>query len=84
VGNFRDALSTYRARKTVKRQACAADLPKPCVTLSGSVFGTGFTTIGFVAGKVGLTAHTTKSGNKPATLRIARYALLHLRTVERR
>lgn len=45
VGDFGDALSTYKDEKTVRRQACAADLPKPCVTLSGSVSGTDFTTM---------------------------------------
>jgi hypothetical protein len=84
LGNFSDALRTYRARKGITRQGCAPDLPRPCVTLRGSVSGIGLTTIGFVAGNVGVSAHTMKSDNRRDTLRLARFALRHLRAVERR
>ena len=87
LGNHADGVKGLTAVTGIRVQLSAPGLPGPSLIINGSENGLGVTQVSFVAGNVGMNAQATrlnsKSGDIQGTLSLARFALRHLRAVQR-
>jgi hypothetical protein len=86
LGNFTDGVKGLKGVKGIKVQRPVAGFPEPSLIINSAENHLAVTQVSFVAANVGINAQTTrsnaKSGDREATLNLARFALRHINAVK--